>query len=534
MVKKTKRKTRRGESLTSAESPTPTTNPLTEEESDQTEESQFIRRMFALHFGEVSGSRRPIESLPDELLLAIFAAGQRAQWMMELSNVHKMAESMRVLGEESPKAYPQLIRRVSFPMLVSHVSHRWREVAAGAPILWKDIHLLFSQRPSMLVLHLYRSRLLPLDVLINDDLCRQMETEGVHTSLKPSELRELLRLLISQAHRFRRLTIQSGFSEVIYQTVSTLRKIAVPLLEHFSIIRDTTIEWNEEWQGRDQFWEIFQGGAPRLSSVRLLEMSLHCCWLPTNAVTVLELTGAQRSPMAISLHCAKFKALLVALPSLKHLKLTGWLVEFRGESIPSAVELKSLLSIDFTPDEDKRDEMHWSTYAFKIFSSISAPALESISLSNMATAQRRGFLNALQDRPQSLQYPDLRSLRLRSQRPHELPDEDFISAFTTVVHLDVDDAICERILGLIDRNKDRISSMILPNLRTVAISFYHHRNEQVSLALRTLIKSRKAIGKPLLKVHLNFPFFNADTSQFDWLHNDVELVYRSFSDVIFE
>jgi hypothetical protein len=102
--------------------------------------------------------------------------------------------------------------------------------------------------------HLYRSALVPLDVLVNDDLCRQVDEDGPHL-LEPSDIDKLLRLLIPHARRSRTLTIQSSFSEVIYQIVGNLHRVSAPLLQHFSIIRDTAIECEEGWQGGDNYSE---------------------------------------------------------------------------------------------------------------------------------------------------------------------------------------------------------------------------------------------------------------------------------------
>lgn len=55
--------------------------------------------------------------------------------------------------------------------------------------------------------HLYRSALVPLDVLVNDGLCRHVDEDGPHL-LEPSDIDKLLRLLIPHARRFRTLTIQ--------------------------------------------------------------------------------------------------------------------------------------------------------------------------------------------------------------------------------------------------------------------------------------------------------------------------------------
>jgi hypothetical protein len=95
--------------------------------------------------------------------------------------------------------------------------------------------------------------------------------------------------------------------------------------------------------------QLFRGGAPLLASVELLEMSLLCCWLPFNAVLTLQLTENQMLPLARSMRYDRFRELLVALPTLKYLILSGWVIEFGPEDVLSAIEMPSLLSIDFTP-----------------------------------------------------------------------------------------------------------------------------------------------------------------------------------------
>lgn len=61
-------------------------------------------------------------------------------------------------------------------------------------------------------------------------------------------------------------------------------------------------------------------------------------------------------------------------------------------------------------------------------------------------------------------HQSLRPLKLRGHRPHEIPDYNFISAFPTIIHLNLDDVVATKILDLITRDKGDTNSAICPVL----------------------------------------------------------------------
>lgn len=230
----------------------------------------------------------PVYRLPNELLTSIFlicAKTSTSVWPSEITRIHM-----------SPGWLP-------FQVAASHVSHRWRHIVLGTPLLWNAVNMN-RRMVSQLEAHLDRSGSCFLDISLNfqdsDDLAIYCQ------------------LLAKHSRRWRRLSILTTFEE-ISEIREMLREVQVPILEHLSLIlgRPQLDSLSPRLPFTSVIPSILASCPPCLSFVRLAGQALGNIHPPTSSVTTLHLDGWSRRYMTHD----QFKVILVGAPLLINLSL---------------------------------------------------------------------------------------------------------------------------------------------------------------------------------------------------------------------
>lgn len=196
-----------------------------------------------------------------------------------------------------------------FQVIASHVSHRWRDIALGTPLLWNNI--AFNVRSlkhingcliSQLEAHLERSGSCFLDIVLEFRMF--------------GDLTPYCQILAEHSRRWRRLSILTEFDEVD-EIREMLCSVEVPILEHLSL--NLGRPEADSLSPRQQFPcvtpSILASCPLSLSFVRLAGQALGNLHPPISSVTTLHLDGWTRHYMTHD----QFKAILKEAPLLINL-----------------------------------------------------------------------------------------------------------------------------------------------------------------------------------------------------------------------
>jgi F-box-like len=244
---------------------------------------------------------------------------------------------------------------------MSHVSSHWRAVAISSPSLWSNLGL---SDDSKLKVYLERSKGYPLDITFQfAHIAPMYESEIAHITL-----------ICAHIDRWRHVFLELGHDQSLSFILQHIRKSSAPLLQHFSMCPfSSNIDFSHpEEPGASQ---IFMGGAPKLTFVRLVGAALYVSKPPLSAMTTLHLDDVVGGGN-LSLDYATFSKIINASPSLLNLSIMLGTIDWPTDgqlalSIPtlrslriygsaaliyvlssalSAPNLKSLVAADCTDD----------------------------------------------------------------------------------------------------------------------------------------------------------------------------------------
>ncbi|KZP26789.1 hypothetical protein FIBSPDRAFT_886995 [Athelia psychrophila] len=249
----------------------------------------------------------PISRIPDEILAMIFEEGRRPR-----GHGHR------------------------FGVVLSHVSHCWRNVATTTPALWTYLQLQEqphdeNESPELLReltrarAFLSRSRLCPVDIYI----------EGFeHVSL------EFIQLIGEHVGHCRELRTREVGENCLDQLLNCFSSKPIPLLSSIDLSSNVMLRFPVQ---------LFAHGAPCLTAVQLdkiLMLDLHLHFAAFSSVTCLEITDVQISD---SEEYSSFRDGLMALPSLHHLELQLlWFDEVMPPNLQIVLPTIQFLHIDAT------------------------------------------------------------------------------------------------------------------------------------------------------------------------------------------
>ena len=392
-------------------------------------------------YAELANSTAAIACLPDEVLTEIF----------------------RHLDGGWDAKLPFLVN-------ASQVIRRWRTVALSTPTLWSKIELRPTSRSGLyqtdlIKEYLSRSSAGLLDIYIY--MGEQQDTAPVE------------KLLIPQISRWKRFVVESAGELAVQVFVRSLRDLSAPCLEHLQIdleIDDEQYEWL--WRGEGH---TLGGGAPAMYCLETRGINMQRWLPPLGAVKSLYMADCYSATL---LNHSQFREMLTALTSLTHLELEGMINCGPSDDV-TPIEMPSLLSLCVLPP-DFVNPVH---YVRNIFTTISAPALQTLCLKKVHGQQFRVFLETFRG---VACHPTLTTLTLESVTGLEYLTPAFIRSSPTITHLclkSISDPT--PILKLLaSHNYDSM----WPRLKTLTVGPVDNS------LLRSLISDRISAGRPLAKL----------------------------------
>lgn len=403
-------------------------------------------------FNEITNLSAPIESLPNEVLSAVFEAG-----------------CFSPLGKVPDQR---------FELLVSSISRRWRNVAVTTPALWTQIHVL-PEKP--LNIYLMRSGALPLD--IRADL-----------RFGPRNVM-FMEQVVPQIARWRSMYIQSNQRQHLYRVIRHICFVTAPLLQCLQISLED--HDNEEDDGRD----VLIRGTPSLKSFGLKGIGLHSCIPPGSKLTTLHVHGASSG---LSTNHKRFRDILDSLSMLTCLVIYGHVTDIDDSPTrPSVLPLLSSLHLLPTGSSGHASQIG-------LLAIISAPMLECLSLKGV---QRDDIKGPLFRRPEWIggwpRYPRLRALTITLTSWDNVIDKltwaTLHRVFPTITEFTLfESPVSSSIKTLTNdggRNADAVSSADAlpwwPDLRSLTLDYLYDSSAE---RLCALLSDRIAQGHPLRKL----------------------------------
>ncbi|KAJ1301541.1 hypothetical protein OPQ81_008789 [Rhizoctonia solani] len=162
--------------------------------------------------------RQSINKLPTELLTSIFIIGE------------KSARNIR----------PRTSYYIGFQEVITHVCHRWREVAIGCQPLWTYIHITRPSPYHLASLYLLRAgptRHLDIDLEMRKRFWKAIDIEARDWETQLEKVPYLLKFLISHGavvDRWRSLTVCAKQPEVLYAIIGFVNARPTRALRFFS------------------------------------------------------------------------------------------------------------------------------------------------------------------------------------------------------------------------------------------------------------------------------------------------------------
>ncbi|KAF9263403.1 hypothetical protein L218DRAFT_902524 [Marasmius fiardii PR-910] len=381
-----------------------------------------------------------------------------------------------------------------FEVVASHVNSVWRKVALGTRSLWNTIFIQPGISPSAVETYLERSGSSMLDIIIVCD-------EQPHND---QGLQKMLDLALKHTNRWGRCWFDSHREDIDSPVISRLVPIGAPALEYLSI----AVEFSDRFrpaQNEPFFPQIFGGGCPRLSFLRLRGLAIYFFRPPLRAVTTLYIDHTKWMRVRYD----EFRAILLSCPGLLNLSIGGDIIGGQPWLEDNSIELPTLQTLAISSFQADNFS--------NILITIDAPRLGKIVLKDAREHDLDHFLLS----PHSLKFPLLHSLVFCDSEFTVLKYHEFFKSFPSVSELtfmggndlasflrNISDAAyfspqlvqgCPRVLW--------------PELRTLNIDLNLGCEED--LPLLDALERRMQVGHGIVKLRLG-------TSEMDDLEDDLE------------
>ena len=415
-----------------------------------------------------------IESLPNEILAAIFEAG------VSISQCQ--------------------LDTLPFQCGISGVNRHWRTVAVSTPRLWSTILFQSGTKSNLDHLYLWIDRSVPCGLDITIVVQPQLMFE--------SNMALAIDRIILHVDRWQRLTIKDTPGNMVNSVLESFHTACAPRLQHF----DLSVPYDYDHINRP-YDNIFTGGAPALTSARIVGFC-RVCTPPLVGLTALHFGGACRASGSIQLSHDEFRDLLTASSSLADLALEALNLRSSPVTSTSNVHIPSLrtLSLNFA---------YCEASFVQVFTLLSTPNLETLSLAHMTAKQAKVAFPTLLSETNAPKYPALHTLKLfRCSTFREYSDEPpdgFFSTFSSIAHLYLISTPNFILEPTISRQTNKIP---WPNLRSVTI---------LPKVLPDVIWTRKASGHPIATACVPHECLSSDEILWARIGEDVEV--REVDDV---
>jgi len=418
----------------------------------------------------------------------------------DLKNVNRNASIYSLPAEtladifEAGRQLPLNDRDIPFPVLVSHVSRRFRSIAIHESTLWTDIYTSQSSSSmDWLDIRLTRSGACLLDLrikLLHDDEDDEDDEDDVHC---------LLERILPHHKRLRRLSIRSPESARMYSLLSAFDDISVPSLESIHIYM--VYHCDEDYRPMS----VFGGGAPLLTSIRLHRWSLDALKAPLDAVTTFRLDMPCR-PVPFNDFCEAIHD----MPHLENLILSADAVAYDGQ--PS-IEIMSLVSLDVAFQSSPPSGLEPSA--------LITPTLESLTLRHANKDRLSAFVHFLRGSSSSLRYPALHTLEVDSWATNPMRNEDVVGLMTglpNIRHI----AFRSAPSGIFYRLcTDTSANPLWPRLETITLD---EIGDDAASLLCLMVSHRASLGAPKLQLKSSLDEVPEDT--IEWLRERVDIIEK--------
>jgi hypothetical protein len=401
-----------------------------------------------------------------------------------------LAQSMIVREADIPEEILRMIfaeaRPLSTPasptiLRASQVSRRWNRVAMEDRSLWTKVDITTRERDPVrnVLIYLRRSGDLPINISFDLLKVPSYDTSNQFTTF-------ILGLLIQHAHRWSTFSVKTRRQEPMMNILSRLQAIAVPRLEKF----DLQVE--EDLARETIPFSLFVGGAPLLSSVRISGIYFTRPFVPSSAVTHLDV-GIIPTGRAGTL--PDLRDITSASPSLVSVIISHSNINFTPFSIPV---LKSLVVSGFP--------FYMTAH---VCSCINTPSLRCLTLHDstyvMKTVRDEGT-----GQPR---YPQLQSLDISAVPVRGCLTEAFMESTSTITSVSLHSADANTFLSMIKDQAESMTNSQNPSANNW-IPFWRHlhtivltRGQFDEILLRDMLYARLVIQRPIHKSGL-FPSFS--------------------------
>ena len=439
------------------------------------DDSESSRNLSDLEVSSSDGQEAALQvnKLPPELLVYIF----------------EIARNMLLPSERSFR---------HFPFVLGGVSHYWRQVVFGTPMLWSNVDFSHPRDLTVLRTYLDRSKDYPIDLHFTYDITLIQDEEA-----DPSKVDQIICIL--QPHYFHCRSIRlscwtypQDAPEMVTSFLESMRDGHYPMLQSFLVEGDEMYHTIEPC--------AILNGAPSLTNVRLAGLGLSYCRPPLNAATELHLavTGSVIPYTDFSKMLRSCESLItlciyddlvypwpsgqpvIHIPSLRCLRIFGNMMgvsEFLlSISVPDLEEL-TIAPIDPGDLIILQEDISHNTPRF--------PALKSLTLAPVHAHAMQRTLG-----PASICFPGIEILILPK----------YYSKFLS--------------LSFMTDNFDE-AGPLWPELHTLAVRDIDSRHNQN--VLYEFVEERKRLGVPLGALYLDSSSVPRMT-RMDWLKEQLSVV----------
>src|ERR1700722_1617286 len=387
-----------------------------------------------------------------------------------------------------------------FEVLVSHVSSHWRAVALASPSLWTNISRTMSPNCTGKLgveVYLERSKACPLDISFHLD------------SSEEADDATLISLIVAHVGRWRQVFIHLLDNNSYERILQGIRHSSAPLLEHFSLSPYTPFEVHSNDNP-----QIFTGGAPRLTFVRLTGINIHHMQPPFGAVTTLHLEDL-RTEMFVDY--VQFSDIIHSSPVLVNLSLYGLVINNWPMGFQPPLPIPTLRSLRVQGS---------SELVYNLMSGISAPHLDSLFVADCADDEgtTRPWDIAPDRYPTPPKFPHLRTLTFTDcYLPSETCRKVF-RAFPTITHFALLGSFSIDILKALGDDCTLPSDLPWAELHTLTLEKLESAQEH--LLCTSVLAGRKQLGRPIttLRLESQLKLKLKRRGKLEWVEKVVEVV----------
>jgi hypothetical protein len=409
-------------------------------------------------------------------------------------------ELLSMIFEHGCLPSPSLQTGPPIEIVLSHVNQRFRDVAVNTRLLWARIEVLFRTPLDKVVTYLQRSRTCPFDFHLDIDVDdgSDSDSELVLDALLYTTAE--WETIMSHMTHCRHFSVRCSDSDLADGIINHLHMIKAPLLQSIRF-ECSNGEFGFE-PSRGAYRKIVEGGAPVLTTVRIVGLGLTECLPPLTTVTSLTL---QRANWWIK--WSDLRAILTGCLALTHFVIEDILFDNIPDNFESSIVLTSLQSLHILLDENNDDP-----HVDRILLAISAPVLDSLFISSVIDQD----LVDVSQIHNSDRFPRLRYLSVSPLPGEEISQESwtlFLSVFPHITHftlLSDGRATNALIMALRYSPSESASStepVLMPELHTLS---FDHLSAHAAHSICDLVPIWIAVGRPLKLLELSMSILNDD------------------------